>query len=516
MKKFTQILGMIGLVGMGTGFFALLIGQRANIFITLHLLLGGGLALLGLLSNLAGLKAYFLKRAGKAYSAALAQILILGVIIFLLGWLSYQHDWVLDVTQNRIYALSDKTKEVLSQLPGEIKITAFIPSEGFDSERQLLKLYQRESDKIKLEIIDPDRHPEKAEAMGINSYGTIVFNYLGREIKAYEAREDRITNSLIKVSRKESWIIYFITGHGEADPEAEDKGGMSMMKQFLEDENYQVKKLLISSEGIPADARLIVIAGPRIPYQPVEIEAIDRYLGKGGDAIFLLDPAVLTNLEGLLKAYGAELPGGIVIDQVHYLGGMDAVGLTVVANRFDQEHEVTRGLKGKLCAFPRAQAIRIPREAVAGVEGIWTPLVYSSETSYLETNLKTLFESGRARQDPEDPKGPLLLVAAYSEQIQPQAWEENQRASEIRIALAGNSFFMRNMALEVYSNYFLSINLFNWASGESEQASIVPKTRKASRIFITSSQTQIIFYTSVLIIPEILCVIGLAVWWRRR
>jgi len=514
MKKFTQILGLIGLVGLGIGFLALLIGQKANIFINLHLVIGGLLCLLGLFSNLAGLRDYFLKRAGKAYSRAILQILILAVIVFLLGFIAYRNDRVLDVTQNRIFALSEKTRQVLKELPGEIKVTAFFPSEGSDAGRQLLKLYQRESKKIKLEIIDPDRHPEKAEAKGINTYGTIIFDYLGQETRITEAREDRITNSLIKVSRQESRVIYFISGHGEADPEAEDKGGLSLLKQSLEDENYQVKKLQITSEGIPPDARLIVIAGPRIPYQAGEIEAIDKYLGKGGDAIFLLDPVVITNLEGLMRGYGVEPLAGIVVDPVHYLTGMDAVGLTPVVNTFDPGHEITRTLKGKLAAFPRVRSFQI----IGGSEreGKWMPLAYSSSTSFLETNLEGLFKSGRAHPDPEDPKGPLLLACAYSEMIRPKVWEEKQPTEEIRIALVGNTFFMRNMALEIYSNYLLAINLFNWAAGEREYAYIVPKIRKPSRIFITAGQTRIIFYSSVLIIPELLCVIGLAIWWRRK
>ncbi len=514
MKKFTQILGLIGLVVLGIGFLALLIGQKTNLFINAHLVVGGGLVLIGLLSNLAGFLDYFRKRAGRAYSGAILQMMILAVIVFLIGLISYQRDLMMDVTRDRLFALSEPTKKILKNLPGEVKITAYFPSEGFDQGRQLLKLYQGESKKVKLEIIDPDRHPELAEAKGINTYGTIVFDYQGQQTRITEPQEDRITNSLLRVSRKTSWVIYFITGHGEADPETEDKGGLSMFKKFLEDENFQVKKLQITSQGIPPEACLIVIAGPRMPYQPGEVEAIDHYLGKGGDAVFLLDPGVFSNLENMLIGYGIEPLPGIVIDQVQYLVGMDAMGLAPVANNFDQQSEITKTLKGKLAAFPRVRPLKI----MGGAErpGKWTPLVYSSATSYEETDLETLFKYGRARQDPADHKGPLLLAASYQERIQPQAWEENFKGAQIRIAVVGSTFFMRNLALDVYSNYLLAINLFNWAAGEQSQAFIVPHTRKPSRIFITAGQTRIIFYSSVLIIPEILCVIGLALWWRRK
>jgi len=165
-------------------------------------------------------------------------------------------------------------------------------------------------------------------------------------------------------------------------------------------------------------------------------------------------------------------------------------------------------------AFPKTQALRIIGGGERG--GKWTPLVYSSKTSFLETNLEQLIKYGRVHRDPEDPKGPLVLACAYSEQIAIKPWETGKHGGEIRIVFLGNDFFMRNMALEIYSNYLLAINIFNWATGEQEQAYISPKSRLPSRVFITNRQTQIIFYSSVLIIPEILCIIGLAIWWRRK
>lgn len=515
MKKFLQIIGLVGLVALGIGLLALLIGQKGNAFIYLHLIIGVLFCLLGLLSNFEGLREYFQKRAGKVYGMGVIKVLILVVIIFLIGYIGYQNDRVIDVTKNRIYELSETTRKILKELPGEIEVSAFLPSEGYDEARQLLKLYQAESKNFKLRIIDPDRHPELAEAKSISSYGTIVFEFEGQKTRTTDASEDRITNSLLRVSRKESYEIYFISGHGEADPEDGSKGGLSMMKQVLEDQNFKVNKLEITSKGIPESARLIVIAGPRLPYQNWEIQAIDHYLGKGGDAIFLLDPFIYTNLERMLSGYGAEVMPGMVIDTVHYLVGMDAVGLTPVVNNFQLYHQITMELKGKLVAFPRTQALKLLGSKERS--GSWTPLVYSSDTSFLETDLDGLIRYGRTHQDPQDPKGPLVLASAYKEILNPLPWEEKQKqAKEIRMVLVGNSFFMRNMAFEVYSNYLLATNIFNWATGEYEMARISPKTRKPSRIFITAGQTQLIFYSAVLVIPELLCVLGLAIWWRRR
>ena len=88
---------------------------------------------------------------------------------------------------------------------------------------------------------------------------------------------------------------------------------------------------------------------------------------------------------------------------------MKVVGLAVVASNFSAYSEITAELKGKLTAFPRTQALKITQGAEQ--RGLWTPLVYSSAGSFLETDLAA-FQQGRIYQGPENPKGPLLLAAS--------------------------------------------------------------------------------------------------------
>lgn len=515
MKKFTQILGLIGAVGAGVGFFALLIGRKLNLFIELHLLVGIGLALFGLFSNLTGVREYFLKQAGRKQSREAIQIILLLAGIFLLGAVVYQHNWLYDVTKEGFYTLSPKTREMLKKIPGPIKITAFTATEGSDKIRQKFDLFVKEKPDLEIEYIDPDRHPEQAEGRSVNAYGTVIFEYRHQEVRMINPNEEDILNSLIRVTREQSLVIYFIKGHGEADPEVEDKGGMSMFKHYLEQENFQVRKLEIPADGIPADAQLVVVAGPRAPFQNWEVQEIDRYLGKGGDAVFLLDPFVYTNLENLLYNYGLELLNGVVVDDVNYLVGMDAIGLSPIANKFDM-HEITQDLGGKRVTFPRVRPLKILKEPELG--GMWNPLVRSSENSFVETDLDQLYKFGKVQRTPDKPSGAQILAAAYQEQVQYKAWEilQAKRTKETRMAVVGNSHFMRNMALEVDANYILAINIFNWASGESDFTRLSPKKRAASRINLSQRQTNIIFYSSVLIIPELLIIIGIAVWWRRK
>ncbi len=60
------------------------------------------------------------------------------------------------------------------------------------------------------------------------------------------------------------------------------------------------------------------------------------------------------------------------------------------------------------------------------------------------------------------------------------------------------------------------MNAVSWAVGEDKQISIRPRSVRASRIALTSEQVTRIFYLSVLIVPELLLMLGIFVWDRRR
>ena len=85
-----------------------------------------------------------------------------------------------------------------------------------------------------------------------------------------------------------------------------------------------------------------------------------------------------------------------------------------------------------------------------------------------------------------------------------------------RLAVFGNAMFANNQYLNQYFNRDFLLNTISWLGGEEELISIRPRTMRASRVQFTQEQGTAIFYLSVLILPEILLIAGLAVWWSRR
>jgi len=82
--------------------------------------------------------------------------------------------------------------------------------------------------------------------------------------------------------------------------------------------------------------------------------------------------------------------------------------------------------------------------------------------------------------------------------------------------VVGDSDFVNNEYIQKMYNADLFLNMVNWLSGEDAYISIRPKATRGSMLLMTPEQTQTIFFNSVLIFPELLLLIGLAIWWRRR
>ena len=56
----------------------------------------------------------------------------------------------------------------------------------------------------------------------------------------------------------------------------------------------------------------------------------------------------------------------------------------------------------------------------------------------------------------------------------------------------------------------------DWLAGEENQISIRPRTMRASRFRLTVDQFAVVFALSVLMLPELLLIVGIVVWWERR
>lgn len=497
----------------------------------------GGLVCVGLytLTQWREIGRSFQKRETKL--GAMMSISVAAVLAILIGvnWAVTRRDKRWDLTAAASYTLSDQTVKVIQNLKTPVKVLVFDAPGGFQRFRDSLTMYTTASPNIQVEYVDMDREPARAREYAIVAPGTVVMEYGGRREKVMSEREQDLTNALIKVTTGRQVKAYFVQGHGERDTLSSERPGYASVVDALKRDNYTVDKVVLaqSQAGVPADASVLIIAGPTTDYLQPEIDAIRTYLRKGGKALFMLDPSVGATarstpmLEGLLKEWSITLGHDVVIDAsgMGQLLGTDA-SVPVVASY--PQHPVTERFD-LLTAFPLAQSVA----GKAGMElatANTQNVINTSDRSWSEADIKSLATGGKVSLDEKagDHRGPITIALSLSmdapDAAAPAADKPADGAKpadapkkpQMRILVVGDSDFASNAAAGIQGNADLFVNMNNWLTQQEDLISIHPRDAGDRRVTMTADQQKRVLWLSLIFIPGLILGSGVYTWWQRR
>lgn len=448
---------------------------------------------------------------GNVLLIALASLAILGLVNVLAS--RYQTKW--DLTANQQYTLSEQSIKVVESLPQPVKATAFYNSSS--SQRTefegLLSDYASHSNgKFTYEFVDPDQRPSEAIAAGIRDYGTTVLQMGDKKQNVTGSTERDLTTGLIKLTRP-SKKVYFTTGHGERSIDGFERPNYGQVKQALERDNFTVSTInLATTRAVPDDADELVIAGPTSPFLPEELQALRAYLDGGGKVMLLLDPGSKADFNDILKQWDVKVTGNPVFDPGKALGG-DAGVPVVDSYKF---HVTTQDLR-LATFFPGATNIDYPQQPPAGATV--SALAMTTDRSWAETSQDEI-KSNNVRLDASDQKGPLALVVAIEQDVKGTANQsQGQQARKERLFLVGTANFVSNQALSLNApagNLDLFLNAANWLADQTDLVAIRPKDTVSRTMLLTGTQLNVMFLSTVLLLPLAVLAAGTAVWWTRR
>lgn len=441
-------------------------------------------------------------------SNTFAMVVIFLSILALINFYSAKHSYRWDVTESGTHTLSSQTMAVLGQLNGPVKVTAFSPPGGSPFE-DLLITYQRASDKIEYQLVDPERTPAVAREYKIQRYPVTVLEYEGRRQDITGSSEQDVTSAILKLVKGTAKKVYFLAGHGEISIDSFEGGGGDQAKEALKADNYEVAPLVLAATGsVPEDAAVIVIAGAKTPFLDEEKKAIDDYLSKGGKALVMVDVEGSPTVNEILKAQGLEIGNGVVIDPASSLPNQPQV--PVIAQY--EYSQITKDMQG-MTLFPFTTSVMPQKDMPDGLTT--APLFESTDKSWLETDENVI----RFEED-KDVKGPLTLALTLegSGASGHDATQQDGNQSKMRMVVFGNSIFATNDVLNnpALGNRDLFVNAVNWLAEEEALISIRAKEPAMKQVFLTGTDENLVFFSSTVFLPFVVLVIAAAVWWRRR
>jgi len=438
--------------------------------------------------------------------------LLTGALIVLLGallaWLSTRWYVESDWTAAGRHSLSDASREVLKQFDGKLEITAYAreQQELRDMLQRFVDRYRRVRPDIELLFVNPDAVPDEVRNLGVSVNGELVLRYNNRVEHVRTLSEEEFTNALQRLLRSgERWLA-FIEGHGERSVLGQANHDFGHLAQQLRGRGFRLQPLnLAEMRTIPDNTAVLVLAGPRTPFLPGELQLVLDYLERGGSLLWLADPGAPAGLEPLATALGIELPPGTVIDMAGQLLGINDPTVALVTASLYGDHPALSGFAYSTI-YPAAGAI------VAGAAHGWraTPLLTTGSHTWLETG--TL--SGEVALDKgTDIEGPLTIGMAFDRDM--EAKPDGTARAPQRVAVIADGDFLSNIYIGNTGNLELGLRLVNWLSFEDSLIPIPARTAGDTQLEMDNIVLGISGIFFLIALPLGLLLTGLGIWWRR-
>jgi ABC-type uncharacterized transport system involved in gliding motility auxiliary subunit len=434
-------------------------------------------------------------------------LLVLGILA-IVNFLAVRHTATWDFSVSRSNTLSEQSVKLVKNLNAELLVRFFYKKgvEGNDENRrqfrELIKKYQDQNPTVQLEFVEVNERPDLAKEYGVDKGSGVVFlDYKGRRNRIEKIDEQEFTSALVKVTREKQKTLYFTVGHGEKSLDEKKEGlGLGSLKLMLDNNRYDVKTLALSQNPkIPADADVVVIAGPIQDFQGFEITALEEYLKSGGGLFLALESQNTAGLEKLLSRVGIKFQNDYVMSVVDTVLGRGLNQGPTMGNVFAADSKITSGFaQGEVTLFRYPSSLTLDKVPVGiAVDEI----VKTNENSM---SYKSLTLSG------DGPKGPFTLVDFVKGKF------PGSDKNDFSMIVAGDVDFVTNQMLYQNLNRDLVLNSIAALAKEESLISITPKEAQATEMMLTPTKFGLFLFCFVIPLPLILLGLAIGLWIKRR
>lgn len=446
------------------------------------------------------------KRLVAGTQTALFVVLLLAIVA-MLAWLSEHYKVRWDWTAAARNTLTEPSRALLPRLGDPIEVTAYVREEPVirQSILQLLERYQRFKPDIALRFVNPDLVPDEVRARNISAEGEMVIRYRDREEHAKTATEEALSTALERLARADTRWITYISGRGERDLLGSASYDLGKLGAQLQRQGFKLYELTLGESGeIPAEASMLVVSPGREDLPPDEVDAMLRYLDRGGNLLWLAEPGPSRGMQPVASALGVEFEPGVLVDPTTRALGISQPAFVPVSAY--PNHAVTRNLT-LVTVYPRAVGIAWSQPPGWQTRGILsTGLRAWSETGDMSRDLK--FDDGA------DVSGPLDIGIAMQRTVAGN--DQPSTGKQQRVIVIGDGDFLSNAYLGSGSNLALALNIFNWLADDEILMDIPVKSAPDLAFELSRTNALLIRLGVMFGLPALLLGSGFLIWHRRR
>lgn len=273
------------------------------------------------------------KRKIKYGAFSVSSIIVMIIIAVLAVKLVELPKWSFDFSTQGIYTVPEECLEIAKNVENDTVVYVIQSEDQFDTTyKNMLEKFAGENKHISIEYKPLDVYPTFGNAYSngeevkensiivvtgdkyrfVSSDNYLVSGYTTSNTEQVTIEFASLLASAVDYTNDaETPVVYNLTGHGEVSIP-------STMQNLINKNNYEVSDLqLLTSGGIPEDAKLVMIVGANADYSKEELAMISEYVENGGNLYVILDPLsdYLPNLYGMMNDYGVNVCEGVVIEK---------------------------------------------------------------------------------------------------------------------------------------------------------------------------------------------------------
>jgi hypothetical protein len=512
-----------------------------------------------------------MRRLLYGYNSALAGLLLLAILVLVNIMVRFLFPATYNWTKTRAsMELSSRAKSVLQHLDENVYVYVIMSPQGriYGDLRILLDNCEAVTDKLVIRTISPDRQPEAVKNLikrlpsiqvvkadprmlpeGVERGIALVRGAPGSpneqliafipENRLYQSQrtgadtqtlvfkgEDVLLSELsFGAEGGKKRIVYFTLDHGELafNPKIQGQIFESLRTQLQRDKfkirglglrqpppGYQKSEDAVISKQVPKDADVVVIADPLRPFLAEAVEALRRYLARGGTLFIMLDiihgnqvDARPSGLEKLLTEYNVE------VQKAYVLRNSEDDPLTVLAfPPSESDNRIARAMTGTGLRFTGVRPVRrlsnSPRYRVDTVLEVPVALEFWVETDLAFHPRACLIERRKSGTPVSKQPAPVAVAVRDAQSDKP------------KLVVCGNMRFLRQILGPNPTYYDFFHNCIQWLRGRGADLGISPI--KSERYVLDTANTNLSRLRLLPVFLILVAIIGLGtgIWVVRR
>ena len=435
----------------------------------------------------------------------------------------------LDLTEKKLYSLSDETKDKISNLDTDITIQ-LINMGDYSYVVDYANKYTQVTDRIQVEEVGDlssrvdlmtkysldstdslivVKNGDKEKTLSISDLYTIDYS----TYEQIDITEEAITNAIVEVTLDEKPKIYILTGNTYYNTEQ----ALASIISNLEEESNEVEYLdMLTTGAVPEDCDCLIITTLGKDITELERDKIIEYIQNGGNIMMLTSQNIVAdetpNFDQVLAQYGISIGYGAIFEQdtSKMLQNAPEFVITEVNASFLQDIDMTL----KMCLTDPGKIEFADEDKLTELGVEYETIAQTGDTSFVRTNFDL---SSYSRTDEDSEEGASIVGAFVTKTISDDVKSEliiysNEIcASDLQVPISSQYYMY---AVDLHNNRDVILNSISHLT-ERDDTITIRKTGEYERYTVTDQEDTII-KTIIFLLPVLVIGVGIIVWQVRR